>query len=78
MTSDFLFAVVVDGVFMSSEVVTAAEDCVAGFASGGVCFLALLRTGGFVGGDFFVGGGGVGGGAGGGGGGGGGGGWAVG
>lgn len=56
MTSDLLFAVVVDGVFMSSEVVAAAEDCVAGFASGGVCLFAFMGTGGVVAGDVVLGG----------------------
>lgn len=55
MTSDFLFAVVVNGVFMSSEVVAAAEDCIAGFAGRGVGFLAFMRAGGIIAGDVVLG-----------------------
>lgn len=48
MTSDFLFAVVVDGVFVSGQVVAAAEDCIAWFASRRVRLLAFVGTRGVV------------------------------
>ena len=48
MTPDFLFAAIVDSIFVSGQVVAAAEDCVAWFASRRVCLLALVGTRGVV------------------------------
>ena len=56
MASDFLFAVVVDGVLVSGQVVAAAEDCIAWFASRRVHFFALVRTRGVVAGYIVLGG----------------------
>lgn len=43
-TADLLLARVVDCIFMSGEVVRSGEYSVAGFASGGVDALALVRA----------------------------------
>jgi hypothetical protein len=48
MASDFLFAVAVDGVIMSGQVIAAAEDCITWFVGRRIILRALVGTRGVV------------------------------
>jgi len=43
VTTNLLLSCIVDCIFMSCEIVRPREDCVAGFASGGIDPFALMR-----------------------------------